>query len=204
MLRRPLRSFLPRPPPPPRSRSLIFFTCVRRRVAVLYFSPRRTTPIATAVGLYCIGEIDPHSSPDLVGRIAGVSPPPHEREKVAAEEHLHDPDASVAEGPPEGLSERVDVVDAEAGIRAACEASCGGFVPCQLFRCSVFGDVFFGSSNSEAVLPGVPNIPPPESASSADNFVSPTWGATAVCDTPELRQRGRQHGHGRSRSAVSM
>lgn len=101
------------------------------------FSLHRTTPIATAV------EPVLHSSADLVGRIAGVSPPTNKGEEVAAEEHLHDTDASSAEGPPEGLSERVDVVDAEAGVRAAGEASCeGGFVRVLTFPCS------FGYSNT--------------------------------------------------------
>lgn len=59
----------------------------------------------------------------LVGGVAWVSAPAHQSKQVAAEEHLDDADASVAEHSSERLSERIHVVDAEPVIRAASEAS---------------------------------------------------------------------------------
>ena len=54
---------------------------------------------------------------------AGRSPAAHEREDVASEQHLDLPDPSAVEAPAEGFLERVAVVDAEAQVGAAREAS---------------------------------------------------------------------------------
>ena len=59
----------------------------------------------------------------LGGRVARVLTAAHECKDIAAEEHLDDADAARAEVTPEGLLERVAVVDAEPGVGAAREAA---------------------------------------------------------------------------------
>lgn len=63
---------------------------------------------------------------DLVRRVARVAAAADEREDVAAEEHLDEADSAVAEVAPEGLLERLAVVDAEALVRADSKADCEG------------------------------------------------------------------------------
>jgi len=132
------------PAPPAKATLFIFFVSPRRcgwwsvLLAASYDANRNSS-----------GTSSP-SSADLVGWIAGVSPPPHEGEKIAAEEHLDDADAPVAEGPTESLSEGVDVVDAEPGVRAASKASCGGFV--RVFMCGFFGSASEASCGFDCLV----------------------------------------------------
>ena len=60
---------------------------------------------------------------DLIRGVPRRSPAAHEREDVASEQHLDLPDPSAVEAPAEGFLERVAVVDAEAQVGAAREAS---------------------------------------------------------------------------------
>ena len=59
----------------------------------------------------------------LVRGVSRRSPAAHEREDVAAEEHLDLPDPAAVEAPAEGFLEWVAVVDAEAPVGAAREAA---------------------------------------------------------------------------------
>lgn len=60
---------------------------------------------------------------DLVERVLGSGRATDEGQDVAAEEHLHDPDAALLEFPPEDLPEGIAVVDTEAGVGASGEAA---------------------------------------------------------------------------------
>eukprot|EP00968_Pinguiococcus_pyrenoidosus_P005331 scaffold340_cov256-Pinguiococcus_pyrenoidosus.AAC.55 len=59
----------------------------------------------------------------FVGWIARIGATPDQRKEVTAEQHLHDPDTAAVKHSLEGLFERVHIVDAEAGLRAAGEAA---------------------------------------------------------------------------------
>lgn len=59
----------------------------------------------------------------FIGWVAGITSTTHQRQQVAAEQHLHNAYASVAEDSPERFSERIDIVDAESVVRPASETA---------------------------------------------------------------------------------